>query len=115
VRRPLDIQVAVGRAPDHQRQHDLAEQLALQVRVGRDRFAEPFVDLGHAVLGDGVPAALGPGLLLDRAGDRLPVPGQPGQRRVDLAVPQLPLAEVRVVVPFQVIAVARPALKQPRL
>ena len=71
--------------------------------------------LGDAALGDDVPAALGPGPLLDRPGDRLPVPGQPGQRRVHLAVAQRPaLAEVRVVVPFQVIAVARPALKQPK-
>ena len=37
VRRALGVQVAVGRAVQHQRQHDLGEQHRLQVRLGRGR------------------------------------------------------------------------------
>ena len=49
VRRPLGVQVSVGRPVEHQRQHHLGEQLALQVGLGRDRLGQPPVYLGDAV------------------------------------------------------------------
>src|SRR5262249_16494556 len=86
---------------------------ALQVRRRRGGLGRPPLPVRNPRLGDQVPAPLWPSPLLHRAGDRLPVPGQPGQGRVHLAVPQRPAPpEVRVIVPFQVIPVAWPPLEQ---
>ena len=113
VRRPLGVQVVVGRTVEHQGEYHLGEQLTLQVRLGRDRLGQPPLHIRDARLSDDVPPAFGPGPLLDRPGHRFSVPGQPGQGCVHLAVAQRPaLAEVRVVVPFQVIPVAWPPLEQ---
>jgi hypothetical protein len=115
VRRPLDVQVVVGRLAEHEREHDLGEQLALQVRLRRRGLGEPLLHVGDALVGDDVPAPFRPGPLLDGPGHGLPVPGQPRQRGIHLAVAQRPpLPEVGVVVALQVIPMAGPALKQPQ-
>jgi hypothetical protein len=60
----------------------------VQVRLRRGRLGQPPLHIGRACPGDDIPPALGPSLLLDGPGDRLSVPGQPGQGRVHLAVAQ---------------------------
>src|SRR5215469_12046692 len=113
MRGPLRVEVAPGRAIEQHGEHHLGEKLALQIRLRLGRLGQPSLDVGDAAIGDHIPSAFGPGPLLNRPGHRLPVPGQPGQRGVHLAVPHLlPAAEVHVVVALQVVAVARPALEQ---
>src|SRR6185312_8594806 len=71
--------------------------------------------VGDTLVGDDVPAPFRPGPLLDGPGQGFPVPGQPRQRGIHLAVAQRPpLPEVSVVVALQVIPMAGPALKQPQ-
>src|SRR5580693_7508203 len=114
MRCPLYVEVLVGRAVEQQGEHHLGEELALQVRLRRGRLGQPPLDVADAVIGDHVPAAFGPGALLNGPGDRLSVPGQPGQRGVHLAVPhRFPPAEEHVVVTLEVIAVTRPPFKEP--
>ena len=60
VRRALGIEVTVGRAAQHQRQHDLGEQHRLQVRLGRGGLRQPPLDIGDACLSDGVTLAVRP-------------------------------------------------------
>jgi hypothetical protein len=113
VRGPLDIQVAAGRAVQHQGEHDLGKQLTLQVRFRLCWLGQPFLDIGDARAGDDVAPAFRAGSLLDRPGYRLAVPCQPAQGRVHLAVPErLAPAEVCVVIPLEVVAVARLPLQQ---
>jgi hypothetical protein len=83
------------------------------VRLGLHRLGEPGVNLGRSQLGDDVALAIGAGARLGFAGDRLAIPGQPAQRRVDLPKGQrLAAAEVGVVLVLEVLAVARLTLEQ---
>jgi hypothetical protein len=43
---------------EHQRQHDLHEQVGLEVRLGRDGLGEPLLDLDLPGLGDHVALAV---------------------------------------------------------
>jgi len=42
---PLGVEVALGRAAEHQRQHHLGEQHGLRVRLGLGRGGQPRLDL----------------------------------------------------------------------
>src|SRR6202030_2676684 len=92
VRRPLHVQVAVGRPAEQQGEHHLGEQLAGQVRLRRGRLRP-------------APPPPRPAPSAAAAPPPPPPPGRAGEGgRVHLAVAQRPApAEVRVVVPFQVI------------
>ena len=90
VRGALDVEVLLRRAAEHEGEHDLHEEVGLEVGLGRDRLGEPRLDLALPGLGDGVALAVrtGPGLSL--AGDRLSVPREAGEGGVHLAERQRP-------------------------
>ena len=114
VRGPLHVEVLLRRAAEHEREHDLHEEVGLEVGLGRDRLGEPRLDLALPGLGDGVALAVRTGSGLSLAGDRLSVPRQAGEGGVHLAERKRPApAEVGVVVALQVVAVARFAVEEP--
>ena len=84
------------------------------MRLGRNGFREPDLDLVPAALGDAVALAVraGPGFGLP--GDGLPVPSQAGEGGVHLTVRKWPTTpKERVVVALQVVAVARFTIEEP--
>src|SRR2546422_10859195 len=66
--RSLDVEVGLGRAAEHERQHHLGEQFGLQVRLGCGGFGQPRLDLRGPGLGDGVALAVGSAAGLGLAG-----------------------------------------------
>jgi len=118
VRGALGVEVTVGRAAQHQRQHDLGEQNGLQVRLGLDRLGldrlgEPRLDVGDSPLGDGVALAVGSRARLCLSAGHLAVAGQAGEGGVDLPERErLAPPEELVIVTLQVIAMARLSLEQ---
>src|ERR1700760_654254 len=80
---------------------------------GRNGLGKPGLEIGYAAIGDHVTLALRPRARLRLGGDDLPVTGQPGERRGDLAERQgLVAAEVRVVFALEVVTVAGLALEE---
>jgi hypothetical protein len=109
----LHVEVRARVASQHQRQHDLGEQLVLQVGFGLDRLGQPGLHLGGAEGGDDVPLGVRAGARLGRPDHDLSVAGAPAERGVRLPEQQrLAPAEVRVVVAPEVPAVARFAFEQ---
>ena len=114
VRGPLDVEVLLRRATEHEREHDLHEEVGLEVGLGRDGLGQPRLDLALPGLGDRVALAVRTGSGFSLAGHRLSVPRQAGEGGVHLAERQRPAAaEVGVVVALQVVAVARFTIEEP--
>ena len=98
----------------HEGEHDLHKEVGLEVGLGRDRLAEPRLDLALSTLGDGVALAVWTGPRLGLADHRLSVTSKAGERRVHLAERKRTTPpEVGVVVALQVVAVARFAIEEP--
>ena len=113
VRGPLHVEVLLRGATEHEREHDLHEEIGLEVGLGRDGLGQPRLDLALPGLGDGVALAVGTGSGLGLAGHGLSVPRQTGEGGVHLAEGKGPApAEVGVVVALQVVAVARFAVEE---
>ena len=114
MRGALDVEVLLRGTTEHEREHDLHEEVGLEVGLGRDRLGEPRLDLVLPGLGDRVALAVRTGSRLSLAGDRLPVPREAGEGGVHLAEGKRPAAaEVGVVVALQVVAVARFTIEEP--
>ena len=94
-----DVEVLLRWATEHEGENDLHEELGLEIGLGRDRLAEPRLDLVLPGLGDRVALAIGTGSGFSLADHRLSVPRETGERRVHLAEGQgSASAEVGVVV-----------------
>jgi hypothetical protein len=103
----LGVEILGGGPVQHQREHDLREEHGLQVRLRLHRLGQPLLDVRRALIGDDVALPVRPGAGADVADHHLAVPGQPAERRVDLAERErLATAEVGVVVAFEVVPVA---------
>ncbi len=88
-------------------QHDLGEQRGLQVRLGLERPVDPAIELGDAVVGDGVAAPVRPVGALDAIEAHPPARLQAGQCRVDLGEGDRVIGrEVAIDQALQVVAVA---------
>ena len=99
--------------PEHEREHHLHEELALEVRLRRDRFQEPCLDLVAPRRGDRVPLALGASPRLRLTRDRLPVTGESREGRIHLSERQWSTpSEVLVVVPLELVAVTWLAVQE---
>jgi len=66
------------------RERTFTQELGLEMGLGRDRFAEPRLDLVPPGLGDRVALAIGTGSGFSLTDQRLPVPRETGERRVRL-------------------------------
>src|ERR1700733_14379652 len=114
VRGPLHVEVLLRRTTEHEGENDLHEEIGLEVRLGRDRLAEPRLDLVLPGLGNGVALAVRPGSRLRVSGYRLPVPRETGEGGVHLPEGKRSApGEVGVVVTLEVVAVARFAIEEP--
>ena len=110
----LGVEVLLGTTAEHERQRDLHEQIGLEIRLGRDGFGEPRLDLVTPFLGDEVPPALGAGARFHVSGDRLSVASKSCEGGVHLPEGKGPSpAEVRVVVTLELIAVAWFTVEKP--
>src|SRR6266511_3224219 len=105
--RTLRVEDLLGGAPGQEREHDLRELLASEVSVGVHGVEEPLLELRDSVGGDRVPLAVGAFVALDGVDYDEPVAEQPGERRVDLAEPELFLAaEEAIMEAFQLVSVS---------
>jgi hypothetical protein len=100
------VEEPTGIPPRQQRQDHLREQDRLQVRLGRLRLGQPPLEIGDALVGDGIALALGPLASLGADHNRPAIPLQPAQGGVH--VPErhrLVSAETLVEGPLELIAV----------
>ena len=110
----LDVQVLLRSATEHEREHDLHEEVGLEVGLGRDGFRQPCLYLALPRLGDRVALTVRTRPCLCLADDGLPVTGQPSEGGVHLTEGEGPApTEVRVVVTLQVVAVPGFTVEEP--
>jgi hypothetical protein len=112
---PLRVQEPIGVPTRQQRQHHLGEQDRLQVRLGRLRLGKPALEVGDALLGDGVQLALGTLAGFGADDDRPAVAFEPAQRGVHLPErKRLVVAKALVEGPLELVTMRRRRLKEPQ-